>query len=141
MLRAFIRGLRSGPLARQLRRFVAVGVFAAGVQMVLLWFFVDYGSMNYLLGATVAIECTILLQYGINNAWTFKGVKHTGRRAFLTGLLKTNVVRGSAIPIQLAILFLLVEHQGISYLPANGVAIVISGVYRFALDSQWTWQG
>lgn len=140
MLRPFIRSLRSGPLARQLRRFVAVGAFAAVVQMVLLWLLVDYGALNYLLGATLAIECTIVLQYVINNAWTFRAVKHTGRRAFLTGLIKTNVVRGSAIPIQLAILFLLVEWHSIQYLPANGVAIVLSGIYRFILDSQWTWQ-
>lgn len=139
MLRRFLRGLHSGPLARQLRRFVAVGTFAAGVQMVLLWLLVDYGTLNYLVGATIAIECTIILQYVINNAWTFAAVKHTGRGEFLRGLVKTNIVRGSAIPIQLAILFLLVEYGLISYLPANAIAIVLSGIYRFVLDSRWTW--
>lgn len=139
MLRSFLRGLHSGPAATQLRRFVVVGTFAAGVQMVLLWLVVDAGGLNYLLGATIAIEFTIVLQFVLNNAWTFERFRHTGRREFLGGLVKTNVVRGSAIPIQLAILFLLVEWQGLTYLPANAIAIALSGSYRFVLDSQWTW--
>lgn len=139
MLRRFLRGLHSGPLARQLRRFVAVGTLAAVVQMMLLWLLVDYTFLNYLVGATIAIECTIILQYVINNAWTFKAVKHTGRSAFLRGLVKTNIVRGSAIPIQLAILFLIVEYGLLAYLPANAIAIIVSGIYRFILDSRWTW--
>lgn len=139
MLRSLLRGLHSGPYAAQLRRFVVVGSIAAGVQMVLLWLLVDFGSLNYLVGAVIAIEATIILQYLMNNAWTFRSVKLTGRRDFFQGLLKTNIVRGSAIPIQLSILFLLVEWQHVGYLPANAIAIVVSGVYRFVLDAQWTW--
>lgn len=139
MIRSFLRGLHHGPAATQLRRFVTVGTFAAMVQMVLLWLLVDFGGLNYLVGATLAIEFTIILQYVLNNTWTFNAVKHTGRSAFLRGLMKTNIVRGTAIPIQLAILFLLVDWYGISYLLGNGIAIIISGIYRFALDSQWTW--
>ena len=139
MIRSLLRGLHSGPYAAQLRRFVVVGTGAAGVQMLLLWLLVDFGRLNYLVGAILAIEATIILQYVLNNAWTFQAVKNTGRSEFYAGLLKTNVVRGSAIPIQLSILFLLVEWQQVGYLPANAVGIVVSGIYRFVLDSQWTW--
>lgn len=139
MVRALLRGLHSGPYASQLRRFVVVGSAAAGVQMVLLWLFVDFGGLFYLVGAIVAIEVTIVLQYVLNNAWTFRSVKHSWGWEFYVGLVKTNVVRGSAIPIQLSVLFLLVEWQSVPYLLANGVAIVFSGVYRFILDARWTW--
>lgn len=138
MLRAFLRNLYSGPLAVQLRRFVVVGAAAAGVQLLLLWLFVDRARLNYLLAALIAIEITILLQYVVNNAWTFRETKNTGRD-YLIGLLKTNVVRGSAIPIQLGVLFVLVDWRSVPYLFANGVAIVVSGVYRYVLDSRWTW--
>lgn len=139
MIRSLLRGLHSGPYTSQLRKFIVVGTFAAGIQMVLLWLLVDFGGLNYLVGAVLAIEVTIILQYVLNNAWTFSAVKITGRRDFFQGLAKTNVVRGSAIPIQLSILFLLVEWQHIGYLPANGIAILVSGAYRFVLDAQWTW--
>jgi putative flippase GtrA len=139
MLRPFLRQLYNGPLAKQLRRFAMVGLVAAGVQMVLLWLFVDAGGLHYLLGAFIAIELTITLSYVLNNAWTFQTIQNTGMYEYLVGLLKTNVVRGTAIPIQLAILLMLVELRSVSYLSANVVAIGISGVYRYVLDARWTW--
>lgn len=139
MIRSFLRNLLSGPIAPQLRRFVVVGIVAAGVQMALLWVFVDRAGLHYLLGALIAIEITIVLSYVLNNAWTFQASQNTGLDEYLAGLLKTNVVRGTAIPIQLAILFLLVDWQSVPYLPANAVAIALSGIYRYVLDARWTW--
>ena len=139
MLRSFLRALLYGPLAVQLRRFVAVGALTAGIQMALLWLFVDIAALNYLLGATIAIEITIILSYILNNAWTFQDSRNTGRIDYLVGLLKTNVVRGTAIPLQLAILYALVEWLGLLYLVGNAVAILISGLYRYVLDARWTW--
>ncbi len=139
MLRSYLRQLTDGPIAQQLRRFTIVGAATAGVQMGLLWLFVDTVQLNYLLGAVIAIEITIVLSYVLNNVWTFRHMRNTGSSAFFTGLLKTNVVRGSAIPIQLAILFLLVEYGQVLYLLSNAIAILFSGVYRFILDARWTW--
>ena len=139
MIRAFLRNLHSGPFALQLRRFVIVGTVAAGVQMALLWAFVDTAGLNYLLGALIAIEITILLQYVLNNAWTFRTTRNTGPVEYFVGLLKTNVVRGTAMPIQLAVLFLFVEWRSVPYLAANAVAIAVSGIYRYVLDARWTW--
>lgn len=139
MLRSTLRALHSGPYARQLRRFFVVGSFAAGVQMVLLWLLVEGGNLNYLVGAVIAIELTIVLSYVLNNAWTFRAIQNTGVGGYLYGLLKTNIVRGTAIPIQLAVLFALVEWVTVPYLLANAVAIGVSGLYRFTLDVHWTW--
>ena len=146
MLRSFLRNLTDGPLAQLLQRFVLVGAFSAGVQMVLLWLFVEAAGLNYLVGATIAIELTIILSYVLNNAWTFQQSQHTDRRAYLVGLFKTNLVRGTAIPIQIGILYVVVEwillpHEWIPvpYLLGNAVAILISGLYRFVLDARWTW--
>lgn len=139
MVRLFLRHLQSGPIAKRLRRFVLVGLFAAGVQMVLLWLFVDAGGLHYLLGAFLSIEMTIFISYVLNNAWTFQAIQNTGAYEYLFGLLKTNVVRGTAIPIQLGILLMLVELRNVPYLGANVVAIGISGLYRYVLDARWTW--
>ena len=117
-----------------------VGATTAGVQMLLLWLFVDIADANYLVGATVAIEITIVMTYVLNNAWTFRAMRNSGRVAYLTGLLKTNVVRGTAIPIQLGILYALVDWQGLHHLPANAVAILLSGVFRYVFDVRWTWR-
>lgn len=139
MLRPFFRHLRHGPLAIRLRRFVIVGAVTAGIQMVLLWLFVDKVGLNYLIGAPIAIEITIILTYVLNNAWTFRAIQNTGAVDYFVGLVKTNVVRGTAIPIQIAILYMLVEWGGVWYLLANAVAILVSGLYRYVLDARWTW--
>jgi len=144
-----LRSVVDMPLAVRLRRFVVVGAVAAGIQTVLLGALVAVG-LNYLVGATIAIEVTIVLQYVLNNAWTFGERSNDGRRDFLRGLVTTNIVRGSAIPLQLGVLYALVEWVGplsplaewagpLWVLVANGVAILVSGVYRYVLDSRFTW--
>lgn len=139
VIRAYLRNLVRGPVAPQLRKFVAVGTVAAVLQLGLLWTFVEWGGLNYLLAAAIAIEITILFQYVINNRWTFRTMRNVGRTAFFTGLLKTNVVRGTAIPIQLGILYALVRWGSLTYLIANAIAILLSGVYRYFFDVSWTW--
>jgi len=123
----------------RLWRFFVVGALAAGLQSVLLWTFVEVGEIYYVLAAVVAIEITILSQYVVNNAWTFSDRSNEGLRPFLGGLFRTNLVRGSAVPLQTGLLFVFVDALGLMYLGANLVAILVSGVYRYALDARWTW--
>jgi len=139
MVRRLLRLATEGPLAVRLRRFLIVGLVAAAVQQTLLFAFVELGRLNYLIAAAIAIETTIILQYGLNNVWTFNADRKTGRRAYVYGLLKTNIVRGSAIPLQLAALYALVAFLSLGYLVANAFAIGVTGVYRYVLDSRWTW--
>ena len=124
---------------QQLVRFFLVGVFAASVQQALLWLFNDIGGLNYIFAAAIAIECTILLQYALNNAWTFHRSQHSNLREYVLGLGKTNLVRGTAIPLQLGLLYVFVTWGGVVPLVGNAGAIVITGVYRYALDAHWTW--
>lgn len=131
--------LANHPTIMRLWRFFIVGATAAAVQTGLLWLFVESLDLWYLLAAPIVIEITILLQYFINNAWTFQPSQHMDVWSNFEGLLKTNVVRGSAIPIQTGLLYLFADWLGLMYLVANLGAIFISGFYRYALDSRWTW--
>ena len=97
MLPDLLRQLYAGSVKVQLRRFVIVGMLAAVIQMA-LWGFVDVTGRNYLFGAVVAIEATIIFQYVLNNHWTFQHCQNTGTTEYITGLLKTTIVRGTAIP-------------------------------------------
>ncbi len=139
MVRELIRGMVDGAGAVRLRRFFLVGLFASGVQTLLLWVLVQQTGLHRLVAATVAIECTILLQFFLNNAWTFRASRRTGTRELAAGLLRTNLVRGTAIPIQLGALEAFVVFGGLPLIVANGAAIAVSGVYRYVLDTRWTW--
>ncbi|WP_238398175.1 GtrA family protein [Halorussus salinus] len=134
------RNVVEHPTFVRLYRFVVVGASAALVQTAVLWLLVEVGGLNYLVAATIAIELTIILQFVVNNAWTFQHASYTARSDYLVGLLRTNLVRGSAIPLQLGLLWAFVNWAGLVYLLANGFAIFISGLYRYYLDSRWTWQ-
>ncbi|WP_324757185.1 GtrA family protein [Haloarcula sp. GH36] len=123
----------------RLIRFFLVGLTAASIQTVLLWLFIEFGGLNYLVGAAIAIEITILLQYVLNNAWTFSHDRHTSRWEYLVGMSKTNLVRGSAIPLQLGLLYAFVNWAAAVPLLANGGAIALTGIYRYVLDARWTW--
>ena len=132
-------GVATPPRRERLVRFFLVGCTAASIQLALLWLFVDLGGANYLVGALVAIELTILFQYVLNNAWTFHRSRHSSAREYAIGLGKTNLVRGTAIPLQLGILYVLVTMGTAEYLIGNAVAVSVTGLYRYALDSAWTW--
>lgn len=139
MIRQYLRNIHSGPLRTQLRRFAIVGAVTSALQLILLWLFVRQAGLYYLIGALVSIEITIIVSYVLNNLWTFATTRITSRWAYLIGLLKTNIVRGSAIPIQLVLLYLFVDWGGINYIISNAVAIGCSGIYRYILDAKWTW--
>ena len=143
----------------------AVDVVGAGlVQQGLLFALLSLARLNYLVAAAISIAITIVFQYVLNNAWTFNADRKTGRRAYTYGLLKTSLVRGSAIPLQLGLLYgfrrllqleaaraalmdqyaLVTALSGVPVadqivLLANLFAIPISGLYRYALDARWTW--
>jgi len=139
MSRNWRHALVDSPRATRIRRFAVVGAFAAGVQTVLLWLLVEWVGLFYLAAAVVAIEVTILLQFVVNNSWTFRPASHSDLRSYARGLLKTNAVRGTAIPIQTGLLWLLATRAGLGYIVANLGAIFVSGFYRYYLDSRWTW--
>jgi len=132
-------GVATSLRRERLLRFFLVGCTAATIQLALLWLFVDLGGVNYLVGALVAIEVTILFQYVLNNTWTFHRSRHTSMREYAVGLSKTNLVRGTAIPLQLGVLYALVTLGTAEYLVGNAVAICVTGLYRYALDAAWTW--
>lgn len=140
MLRRLLRAAVTGPEARRIRRFCVVGLAAAGFQTALLAALVEWWNVGYLLAAACAIETTIITQYGVNNRWTFQASQHVEPVEYARGLVRTNLVRGSAIPIQLGVLYALVSTALIPYLVANVVGIVVSGVYRYILESRWTWE-
>ena len=129
----------TSPRRERLVRFFLVGVTAASIQQALLWLLTSPGGVNVYLGAFVAIEVSILFCYVLNNAWTFHRSSHSSRREYLVGLGKTNLVRGTAIPLQLGILYVLLTLGSAGVLVGNAVAIGVTGLYRYALDSAWTW--
>ena len=122
-----------------IKKFVLVGLAAAVFETVFLFGFVEFAGFNYLVVSVFAIELAILGQYFLNNAWTFEGDSHGCWSERLRGLVKTNLVRGTSIPLQVGVLFLITQVLGVFYLVANIGAMLVAGAYRYVLDSRWVW--
>ena len=142
MLRRLLGMAPRGPLAVRLRRFAIVGVRTA--------------EWTYIRNAETGAE---ELYHRPSDP-----DQQTDRRAYAYGLLKTSLVRGSAIPLQLGLLYgfrrllqlgparaaLIDQYAFVTVtfgipvadqivLLANLFAIPISGLYRYIFDARWTW--
>ena len=129
----------TSPRRERLVRFFLVGATAASVQLLLLWILEDLVGFHHLVAAFLAIESTILLNYVLNNAWTFARSQHVSPREYLVGMGKTNLVRGTAMLLQIGVFQALLTLTMDESVVAMGVAILLTAPYRYVLDASWTW--
>jgi putative flippase GtrA len=129
----------TSPRRERLVRFFLVGATAASVQLLLLWILEDVVGLHHLVAAFLAIESTILLNYVLNNAWTFARSQHVSRREYAVGMGKTNLVRGTAMVIQIGVFQALLTLTMADSVVAMAAAILLTAPYRYVLDASWTW--
>jgi putative flippase GtrA len=70
----------------QFARYVSVGGVMLILNLLLVWFFVVYGNMNYLLASGIAFVIESVAAFFANRRWTFKTDIHfrKGYIRFLT---------------------------------------------------------
>ncbi|HEX2923887.1 MAG TPA: GtrA family protein [Chloroflexota bacterium] len=118
--------------------FGLVGLSGVFVNMGFLWLLTEVAGIYYLLSSLVAIELSIISNFLLNNAWTFRdrslGVVK------LAALARYNLVCGGAIVASTTILYLLTTQMGVHYLAANLFAITVTSLWNFAANAAWTWR-
>jgi dolichol-phosphate mannosyltransferase len=127
------------PLQRLLR-FILVGTFGAVLNTGLLWFFTGFWKIYYLLSSLCSIELCILFQFFLNDRWTFHDRKTRTAKQLIQRVFLSNTWRTGGILINLGILWLLTEFQGINYLVSNGIGILAAFLFNYLLESKFTWK-
>ena len=123
----------------RLIKFSIVGVIGAGINTGFLWFLTDVAGLFYLFSAVVAIEIAILMQFLMNDRWTFKETKTQHIEQFITRIFKSNVWRSGGLAVNIGVLYLLTEYMGVYYLLSNIVGIICAFLLNYILESRLTW--
>ena len=123
------------PALARVLRFGTVGTLGALVNVVLLWLLVDGTGMHYLPAALLAIETSIISNFLLNRAWTWRD-RHTGWATLVT----YHWVTAFGTIIQFGVLIAAVEALGIHYLLASLLGVAAGAVANFLGNDRLTFR-
>jgi len=123
----------------RLIKFSIVGGIGAGINTGFLWVFTDVAGLYYLFSSVIAIEIAILLQFLMNDRWTFKERKTQHVEQFITRIVKSNVWRSGGLAVNIGVLYLLTEYMGVYYLLSNIAGIICAFLLNYIFESRFTW--
>ena len=123
----------------RLIKFSIVGTLGAGINTVFLWILTSFGGLFYLFSSAISIEIAIIIQFLINDRWTFRERKTKHLRQFLKRILKSNLWRSGGLVVNVGILYLLTEYAGLYYLISNIFGIICAFMLNYTLESRLTW--
>ncbi len=123
----------------RLIKFSIVGVIGAGINTGFLWVLTDFAGLFYLYSSVVAIEIAIIMQFLMNDRWTFKERKTTHAGQFIKRILKSNLWRSGGLAVNIGILYLLTEYMDVYYLLSNIFGIICAFLLNYILESRLTW--
>lgn len=131
--------VRTGELWR-FAKFCLVGLTGVVINLGSLWLLKEKTNIFGLLASAIAIEVSIIWNYILNNAFTFKDKSIPGMMPFLQRLLKFNVVSLPGAAINLALFWFFTDVPHVYYLLAQAVGIIFATLWNFFMNRLWTWR-
>jgi dolichol-phosphate mannosyltransferase len=140
--RLFIRGLLllgiKPEKMKEFIKFAVVGGSGVLVNMGFFYMFTRWAGIRIEIASPMAIEISILSNFLLNNAWTFR--KRDTRFRFIGRILRYHMVTAVAGLVNYLTLLLLAKVLGIHDLVANLIGIILGTFINFFLNSLWTWR-
>lgn len=121
-------------------KFSIVGTTGAGINTGFLWILTDFMGLYYLLSSVFSIELSIIIQFILNDKWTFKERKTTNINQFTKRIIKSNLWRSVGLSINISILYILTEYLCIYYILSNILGILCAFLLNYVLESKLTWK-
>jgi dolichol-phosphate mannosyltransferase len=128
----------SGEILR-FTKFGLVGGSGVLVNEGLLWVLWGVWGVVLLAASIIAVEVSIIWNFLLNEAWTFRDRGDHGVHAFFKRLGMFNLISIIGLGLNVSILLLLFHVFGIYPLTANLVGIAVAFVWNFAANNLWTW--
>jgi len=120
-------------------KFSIVGVIGAGINTGFLWILTDLAGLYYLFSSVVAIEIAIMMQFMMNDRWTFRDRKTTDAGQFIKRIFKSNLWRSGGLAVNVGVLYLFTAYIGVYYLLSNIFGIICAFSLNYILESRLTW--
>ena len=127
-------------LSARFLKFCLVGLSGVVVNMGMLYTLTELCGLFYLVSSPIAIECSFLSNFLLNDLWTWRGVGVPGATERLKRLGKFHLVYGAGLLINVGLLYAITEYLGVYYLLANLVAIAVVTLWNFWWSAGWTWR-
>jgi dolichol-phosphate mannosyltransferase len=120
-------------------KFSLVGVIGAGINSIFLFLFYGVLTLPLVFSSIIAIEIAIIMQFLMNDRWTFKEQKTTHVEQFVKRILKSNIWRSGGLVVNVGVLYFLTEYLGKNYLISNIVGIICAFLLNYLFESRLTW--
>ena len=119
-------------------KFAVVGGSGVLVNMGFFFVFTRYAGIRIEFASPMAIEISILTNFFLNNAWTFR--RRDTKVGFGGRILRYHLVTAVAGLVNYFTLLLLANVFGMHDLVANLIGIILGTFINFFLNSLWTWR-
>lgn len=119
--------------ARQLRRFVVVGVVVTATHVAMSVLSIELLGLGVQAGTFVAFSCALSLSYLLNRAWTYQARGRHRRQ-----LPRFAVVSLAGYGLNAAIMALVTTLLGLSYLFGIAVVVMVLPSLSFLSHRYWT---
>jgi len=131
---------KTGELLRFVK-FCMVGGSGVGVDMGMYYLLSRIaGLQSAQLASALSAETAIITNFILNDIFTFRDRRTSGRKARLNRFCKFNLVSLAGVGIKVGILSLLLNVAGMENdLLANLCAIAVAALWNFSLSNWWAW--
>jgi putative flippase GtrA len=130
-----------GNFARWLR-FNLVGGIGVALQLALLLLLKSVLGLNYLIATALAVEATVAHNFLWHERYTWADRVQPSWRKSLGRLLRFNLTNGAvSLGGNLVLMKVMVSFWHVSYLVANGVAIVLCSLVNFVVSNEYVFNG
>lgn len=135
-------------LSPRLIRFGVVGISGIVVNMAFLAVFYELMQLPHAVSSAAAIEVSIVSNFLLNNAWTFRDRNAAAGASFTIRMIRYNLVSliGMAVQVGIALLitdaltrYLTLDEPGWTVYPAQLGGIAVAMIWNFASNFYWTW--
>lgn len=120
-------------------KFCVVGGIGTIVNLTVLYLLTTAG-LFYLLSGAIAIEISLLSNFFLNKAWTFRDRGIKGLKLVTIALYRDHMVRFGGLLIKLFFLWFLTDIFGMFYIVSQATGIAVAMLWNFTGNKWWTWE-
>ena len=120
-------------------KFGLVGGLGTIVNLLILYLLTDIAGFHYLISAIFSIEMSVITNFLLHDAWTFKERKAISKRLYRFCKFHLTVMIG--LVTNYAVLFFLTEFYNLYYLASAFIGILTGFIINFLFSSNFVWRG
>lgn len=120
-------------------KFMIVGLSGMLVNLGLLFYLTEFWGIYFLFSGMIAIECSIITNFILNDVWTFGDCKEN-KHGWGMRLILFQAVSLAGVIINLSLLYILTTGFGIYYLVSSLIGIFCAFSWNFLANRRFTWK-